>query len=76
MSVVERKMAEMAVHRAGEAEGSNKSSAVSVPVRYVVDWSLAADSRSGGRVELVLDGVPFGSLLVLLNELKAVSHRS
>ena len=73
MSLVERKMAEMAIHRAGESEAHQKSAAVSVPMRYVKDWSLVADARSGGRVELVLDEVPVGSLLVLLNELKPAS---
>jgi hypothetical protein len=70
MSVVERKMAEMALHRGAGADTHEKGAAVRIPLRYVQEWSVRADSKNGGRVELVLDGVPISSLLVLVNELK------
>ena len=71
MSIVERKMAELATDPAANSEVHEKTNAVRIPVRYVKEWSVRADSKHGGHVELVLDGLPINALVVLVNELKA-----
>jgi len=37
--------------------------------------SLVADSKNGGRVGLVLEGVPMNTLVGLLNELQGSARR-
>lgn len=73
MSLVERKLAELFSRRQEESRTSERTVGVRIPLRYVTDWSVHADSRNGAHVEIVLDGVPMNTLLVLINELKKVS---
>lgn len=52
-----------------------KAASVRIPVRYMKEWSLVADSKNGGRVGLVLEGVPMNTLVGLLNELQGSARR-